>query len=376
MDTIESKISQRKQFLLDENIEKLQEEFLKKKEKCSSKMTKIKPSEPIQNQSASNTNILFSSGEIKKKKGKKKIKDVITLNLPQLSPCLTQNIYKNENQRSLFSLNYDEYNKKCINKININTGLPDTFKIQEKINEKKEKELSDKNIKENSNLIINNLDEKNDEKNKIMEEKFLSKEYKEINDENEKKIQQMSKEEILEAQKEIINSIPNDLIQKFKNNFFTQQIKKSLNKKENNILNFEIKSTNKNEKEKAKLYNQENNSNINIQNDFNLNELNKKEKINNQEIIMFSYEGKIKKQKKMFYLLNNPEQKEMIDYRHLTFEQLDLENKYFSLEEITALLSSSNSLQILYALRMVHVVSAQVLCHCAETYSSLAGDVS
>ena len=74
MDTIESKIGERKQFLLDDNLEKLQEEFLSKKEKCNSTITKIKPQETIKNQKNINTNFIFQTVEIKKKKGKKKDK--------------------------------------------------------------------------------------------------------------------------------------------------------------------------------------------------------------------------------------------------------------------------------------------------------------
>ena len=351
MDTIESKIGERKQFLLDDNLEKLQEEFLSKKEKCNSTITKIKPQETIKNQKNINTNFIFQTGEIKKKKGKKKIKDVITLNLPQLEPSSYPNINDNSNQKSLFSLNYDEFNKKYENKININTGLPETFKIKENIEEKKEKEenvkMKNMEVEENNNSKNKDININNIIENKKIEEKFESKEYEEINNENMKKIEQMSKDEILAAQKEIFSSIPSDLIEKFKDNFFSKQIKKSLNKKENNLLNIE----NKNKEENQKT----NNSNINILNNFNSNSLNKKENLKKEkeEIVLFSYEGKIKKENMKTYLLNNPEQKEMIDYRYLTFEQLDLQNKFFSLEEINVLLSSSNSLQISIGVKLI-----------------------
>ena len=351
MDTIDSKIEERKQFLLDDNLEKLQEEFLSKKEKCNSTITKIKPQETIKNQKNINTNFTFQTGEIKKKKGKKKIKDVITLNLPQLEPSSYPNINDNSNQKSLFSLNYDEFNKKYENKININTGLPETFKIKENIEEKKEKEenvkMKNMEVEENNNSKNKDININNIIENKKIEEKFESKEYEEINNENMKKIEQMSKDEILAAQKEIFSSIPSDLIEKFKDNFFSKQIKKSLNKKENNLLNIE----NKNKEENQKT----NNSNINILNNFNSNSLNKKENLKKEkeEIVLFSYEGKIKKENMKTYLLNNPEQKEMIDYRYLTFEQLDLQNKFFSLEEINVLLSSSNSLQISIGVKLI-----------------------
>ena len=82
LDSLETKLGQRKKFLLDDNLEKLQEEFLKNKEKCCSKMIKKEKPKEDTNQSNINNNFTFPSGEVKKKKGKKKVKDIITLNLP------------------------------------------------------------------------------------------------------------------------------------------------------------------------------------------------------------------------------------------------------------------------------------------------------
>ena len=61
----------------------------------------------------------------------------------------------------------------------------------------------------------------------------------------------------------------------------------------------------------------------------------------------------MKKENKEKYLINNPEFKETIDYRFLTFNQLELKNKYFSLDEINALLSSSNNLHISIGLHTI-----------------------
>ena len=69
--SIEKKLEQRKQFLMDDNLEKLQEEFLKKKEKCNSKIIKINPPKESKNENNINSNSIFIEGEIKKKKGKK-----------------------------------------------------------------------------------------------------------------------------------------------------------------------------------------------------------------------------------------------------------------------------------------------------------------
>ena len=348
----EAKLGERKKFLLDDNLEELQEEFLKKKEKCNSKIIKLNPLKKDKIEDNPNKNYFFTQGEIKKKKGKKKVKDVITLNLPQLSPIENENI-NNTNVRSLFSLNFDEHKNNDPDNVNINTGLPDTFKISEKMNVEEENDNIFKNIKEdNNNNITKNFQSNNNYQ--INEDKYKSKEYDEISKENDKKIEQMSKEEILAAQKEIFASIPSDLIQQFKDNVFSQKIKQSLNKQENNILNLEnkIKSPNENED------NDKNNSIIKSTNNLNLNSLNNKEKDNkeNDEIILFSYDGKIKKENKKQYMMTNPENKEMIDYRYLTFEQLELKNKFFSIEELHSLLASSNSLQISIGVKIIYSI--------------------
>ena len=317
IDSLESKLGKRKEFLFDNDLDRLQKEFLANKEKCSVKIIKKAPNKK-ENEININ-NLIFPTGEIKKKKGKKKVKDVISLNLP---PLINDNEINNKNQNkseniSLFSLNYNKIEEKNkandtnnnpIN-INITTGLPDTFKIEEI-----KKESNIKSEKDNNILIKEN--EKNEIKNDndiIKEEEFKSKEYDEINKENQKRIEQMSKDEIMEAQKEIFAAIPSDLLEKFKSNFFSQQIKKSLHQKEENILK-DIKSEENKNIEKNVI--KEINSNIN-------NNLDKKDNIEtkkeNEEIILFSYEGNMKKENKEKYLIDNPEMKDSIDYRFLTF---------------------------------------------------------
>jgi hypothetical protein len=231
IDSLETKLGKRKQFLFDDNLEQLQEEFIKNKEKCSSKIIKkeAKKTDIKQDNNNNMNNIVFPVGEIKKKKGKKKVKDVISLNLPQMST--NQNTKKDEIHHSLFSLNYDQFkNKDNNNNVDIETGLPETFKI-----------VNNNSMQQNNNNIINNNNDNNiNLNNKNINndvENINSKEYDEINKENCKKIEEMSEAEILEAQKEIYASIPSDLIEKFKANFFSQQIKKSLNNKNDLLLN-------------------------------------------------------------------------------------------------------------------------------------------
>ena len=333
-DSLEINLSKRKQFLFDDDLEKLQEEFISKKEKCNSKIInkKVKDKEKIEQ-----NNLIIPSGEIKKKKGKKKIKDVISLNLPPINYDNNEQSKidaANEKEMSLFSKNYK--NEENTN-INISTGLPETFKIEETNNNNEDMDI----IKENKKENYINFD-------------FNNKEYDDINNENNRKIEQMSKEEILEAQNEIFANIPSDLLEKFKSNFFSDQIKESL--KENNILNNnntsdnninEIKEEKNTQKENDIINDINKNINLNIDNDIN------EEQKTDEQITLFSYEGKIKKENKEQYLLNNPENKETIDYRYLTFEQLDLKNKFFSLNEINSLLSSSNNLQISIGLHII-----------------------
>ena len=353
IDSLETKLGKRKQFLFDNDLEKLQKEFIAKKEKCNSKIIKLE-NKKSENE-ANFKNLIIPTGEIKQKKGKKKVKDIITLNLPPLNQENEINIKKNPEISSLFSINYNKLEEKTkaknINQfpidINKTTGLPDTFKIEQI--EKESKIEEDKTINAIKEMEIEEVNDEN-----IKEELFKSKEYEEINNENQKKIEQMSKEEILEAQKEIFASIPSDLLEKFKSNFFTQQIKKSLHEKESNKSK-EIKLEENKNKENNIIMNQ-NKDNIN----FNFNKIlnhksNDSQSIsnNNEEIILFSYEGNMKKENKEKYLINNPELKETIDYRFLTFNELELNNKYFSLDEINALLSSSNNLQISIGLRII-----------------------
>ena len=344
-DYLETKLGKRKQFLFDNDLDKLQKEFLDKKEKCNCEI--IKKDNSKKENELNIKNIIFQSGEIKKKKGKKKVKDVISLNLPSLN---NDNIIDNKNKsdkESLFSINFnkiEEKNKEPINiNINISTGLPDTFKIED-IN----KEIN--NTDENKNKIIDNKVIENKEimmNIDINDNNFNSKEYDEINKENQKRIEQMSEDEILEAQKEIFANIPSDLLEKFKSNFFSQQIKKSLHEKENNISS-DLKPEENKIKQEENL-NENNNTHLNIENK----EIKKSSNNNQEEIILFDYEGNIKKESKEKYLINNPEFKDTIDYRFLTFDQLELKNKFFSLDEINALLSSSNTLQISIGLHII-----------------------
>ena len=218
------------------------------------------------------------------------------------------------------------------------------------MNIREEEDNNYRNIKDDNNHNLAKNNNSNNKNHVNIKEKYESKEYDEISKENDKKIQNMTQEEILAAQKEIFASIPEDLIQQFKDNIFSKKIKQSL-KMQENLLDPRNKNNFPNENED----NDKNNSNIKSKNNLNLNSLNNNEKINNEsnEIILFSYDGKIKRENKKQYMINNPENKEMIDYRYLTFEQLELKNKYFCIEELHSLLASSNNLQISIGIKII-----------------------
>ena len=153
IDSLEAKLGKRKQFLLDNDLEKLQREFLAKKEKCNSKIIKV---ENKNKENEANKKILkIPSGEIKQKKGKKKVKDIISLNLPSMEIKTEDISSKNQSEASsLFAINFNKLEENSKNKIedkttiniNISTGLPNTFKI-----DPIEKEI---NIKENDKINI------------------------------------------------------------------------------------------------------------------------------------------------------------------------------------------------------------------------------
>ena len=96
-DYLETKLGKRKQFLFDNDLDKLQKEFLEKKEKCNCKI--IKKDVSKKENEPNLKNIIFQSGEIKKKKGKKKVKDVISLNLPSLN---NENNFNNKNKSNIY----------------------------------------------------------------------------------------------------------------------------------------------------------------------------------------------------------------------------------------------------------------------------------
>ena len=338
---IDIKTKERMDFLFNNDLEKMQKEFIDKKEKSCVKIIK---NEKKDNNNNETNNIIYNNmymnknNKISKLKGKKKIKDVITLDIP----IMPRNNYINEkniNKQSLFDKNFNNLKKTEIKNLDKNTGLPQTFKLN--------------NLEEMNNNLNKIEKDKKDENNDLKKEDdmknipYKNEEYEKINIENIKKIQNMTKEEIDENTKEIFEKIPTSLIEKMKKGLITKLLKKEnkntenknqefLNSHNNNINNNKINEDNKNNySNKTKKIS---NNNIN----------------QNKEEILYSYNGKTIKVTKNIQNNNNINKNNNIDFTHLTFNELELDNKYFSLLEIYNLLSSSNPFQIILGLKILN----------------------
>ena len=72
IDSLATKLGKRKQYLFDDDLQKLQKEFITKKEKCNTKVIKI-DNKKTENE-INLKNLMFPTGEIKQKKRKEKSK--------------------------------------------------------------------------------------------------------------------------------------------------------------------------------------------------------------------------------------------------------------------------------------------------------------
>lgn len=281
---LEINIRKRKELLLRSDIDQMQKEFLEKKEKCNVKIKKENPQPEIK---------INNAPKIKQLKGKKKIKDIISLDIPIGSIKKEEN--KEEKKESLFGQNI----KSQLSSININTieketGLPNTFKLDTFNNPPKKKvEIISKKEE-----IVNTHKENTIDTQKYEKDNF----YDKINEENLEKIKKMSKKELEETQKEIMMKIPSSLIKKMKGGLFHKKFQ---------------------EKYKAKV----------------------PEKVT----IGYNYVGEPKPIKEE----SEKELSNKIDFAKLTFNEMDLSKKFFSLLEIYNLISSSNPIQISLGLKIL-----------------------
>ena len=282
---LEINIRKRKELLLRSDIDQMQKEFLDKKEKCNVKIKKDNPQQEI---------LISNAPRIKQLKGKKKIKDVISLDIPISSIKKEEN--KEEKKESLFGQNI----KSQLSSININTieketGLPNTFKL-DAFSHPPKKNLEITSKKEET---INTQKENKRNLQKYEKDDF----YDKISEENLEKIKKMSKKELEETQKEIMMKIPSSLIKKMKGGLFHKKFQEKYKSKEPEKI--------------AIGYNYVGESRS-------IREGTESEKLSNK-----------------------------IDFAKLTFNEMDLSKKFFSLLEIYNLISSSNPIQISLGLKIL-----------------------
>ena len=327
IDYLNNFTQKRKNELLRDDLDEMQKEFLDKKEKCHVKIKKEKIEDNNNNKSTEKI-----ESKIKKIKGKKKTRDVISLNIP----LNLGNINIPKQKESLFGLNFEKEEKNFdINKIDNKTGLPGTFKLENYDNELKKIVEDNKieNKKENDNSI------KNNEENNFDNDS----EYAKINTENIKLIQSMSKKELLENQMEIYQKIPTDLIEKMKKGYFRKQLEKEFGKTKNS----QNENLNSNKKDINKINGIENNLKKE-------NENNQKKNIMMKDECLFKYNGEVKKISINENELEKEKDNTKVDFSHLTFNELELNSKYFSIKEIYNLLSSSNVMHISFGIKVLY----------------------
>ena len=325
IDYLNNFTQKRKIELLSDDLEEMQKEFLDKKEKCNVKIKKEKIEE------SQNKPIEKISSKIEKIKGKKKTRDVISLNIP----LNLGNVNIPKQKESLFGLNFEKEEKNFdINKIDKKTGLPGTFKLENYDNELK-KIIQDKKNENNRDNSIKNIEENNFEDDS---------EYAKINTENIKLIQGMSKKELLENQMEIYQKIPTDLIEKMKKGYFRKQLEKEFGK------------TKKSQNENLNLNKKDINNKNKIENHLKkANENNQKKICIMKDEYLFKYNGEVKKiSVNENELEKDKDNNSKVDFSHLTFNELELNSKYFSLKEIYNLLSSSNVMHISFGIKVLY----------------------
>ena len=121
IDYLNNFTQKRKNELLRDDLDEMQKEFLDKKEKCHVKIKKEKIEDNNNNKSTEKI-----ESKIQKIKGKKKTRDVISLNIP----LNLGNINIPKQKESLFGLNFEKEEKNFdINKIDNKTGLPGKIKL-------------------------------------------------------------------------------------------------------------------------------------------------------------------------------------------------------------------------------------------------------
>lgn len=321
MDNLDTSLKQRNDFLYSNDFDKLMNEFRDKKDKSSVKIMKPKQLNQIEQTVQEYTPIVLGKPNTKKKK------DIISLDIPMMGMIKPAPVQPEK--ESIFGQSFNhmskDYDKKIIDK---ETGLPKAFTITT--------DLTNNTLSRTNNPqpIINTQTNPNI----IPVTTNKDKEISQIEKENKDKISKMSIKEIEEYQKEIEIKLPTSLISKLKSGKLRLKLQKELMKldiENQSIINEEVKSTE-------------------------VISTNKKEidgcvsKIKNKQCKMpyYNYLGK-KTVKEVSETLSTKEITDKIDFTHNTFNELELNNKYYSLLEIYNFLCSSNENHIIFGLKIL-----------------------
>ena len=302
----------------------MQDEF-KKSDKISVKMIKSKQESTKR----------FISNENKTTKIiEKKKKDVILIDSKSDYTIDSSNdkLLKINEVLSIFNREILENKNANLDKIDSSTGLPPTFKI-ENIEEKMK----------TSNKIKMENNKKYQLKSSVFKEKFETDEYKSMHLKNLDVVNNLSEDEIIKYTQELKASIPKELLDKMKSGYFQKNLDtKSLvsaiynqtNQKDSEVISEDesVESADFTEKPIVK-------ENIN--------------KSHENSIFVFNYYNKFKKISSCE--VNNNSLKG-IDYMKENLGALNLNEKYFTLKEISNFLSSTLDSHISIGLKFLSYI--------------------
>ena len=194
----------------DFELEMMQEEF-KKSEKASVKI--------IISKESNQCNKICEKSISNVTKNKKK-RDIISIDNKSdyILDSSHDKLLKINEALSIFNSEMMSNNNLIENKIDIKTGIPSTFKVEN---------IEDK-IK---NIVVKENKKKNDEmkKSSAFKQSFESEEYKNMHIKNVDFVKSLSQEEIIKYTQELKASIPQELLDKMKTGYFQNNLdKKSL----------------------------------------------------------------------------------------------------------------------------------------------------
>jgi hypothetical protein len=283
------------------DLENLQEEFLKQTN-ANNLSVKLNKSEKNKNTAENNSkNIL-----VEKKLGRKKEKDIIKLELDiNTGVGEIEKIQK----ETIFVKAFNDIKENIINKpISKVTGLPETFKIEDYTKYNNTNNKTTNNERKNYIDIISN-------------EKIEDKEYSEIHNQNIKAIKEMSKDDLIKYNQVLKTSIPAKLLEKMKTGYFQKTLRQAkIKPDEDDLAKESVQDQDEKQAEEIQI----------AKKDVKL-------------VKGFNYNGELK----------DIEEVDIKDYSKVSFEELELANKYFSTKELSNLLSSSSDNHITIGLKVI-----------------------